>query len=161
MNIKRKLILLVALLVVGAFLIPGCATGPKYSPVTSTPNDKALIFVFEKSRTLGLGAANSYKIFVNGKHITNMWTGGYFPYLAEPGPSAMAMDLRVTPLTGLLAALEEEIQGPRFDAEAGRTYYVEVRLGFESGLGKYTLELVDETTGAQEVRKGRMTEKIE
>lgn len=157
MNTKKNSVSLIGLMMVVVLLLPGCMTGPKFSSVSSVPGDKALIYVYRKGNVLG--SAASHKIVINGKHVTNMWTGGYYPYFADPGSVVMAMDLRATPFIGIAGLIEGEREHLRFTAEAGKTYYVKFKLG--SGFGSPTMALVDEATGSREVRNCSMTKRIE
>lgn len=107
-----------------------------------------------------LGSAASHKIVVNGKHITNMWSGGYYPYCVTPGEVVMAMDLRSTAGVVIAGAIEGERERLRFNAKKGGTYYVEFRFG-KKGVGSPTMVLVDISIGAKEIQHCKLTQKIE
>ena len=79
---KNKKYWIVILLALG--LIQGCASlGPAYKDVSSIPEDKALVYIYRPSWLQG--AALSYYVYVNDKIITKLYSGGYYPYIAEPG----------------------------------------------------------------------------
>jgi hypothetical protein len=94
-----------------------------FNTARSVPPDKALIYIYRVSHTLG--AANAYEIFANGKPITRLGNGGYYDFVTAPGQIQFAW--RVHDAVSPLMAMMVNSGGPHpactLDAEAGHTYY--------------------------------------
>lgn len=62
----------------------GCAPtlGQVYKNVEAVPSNKALVYIYRPS---GMGAAVYYDVKANGKVVTTLYNGGYYPYFTDPG----------------------------------------------------------------------------
>ena len=62
----------------------GCAPtlDQVYKKVEVMPSNKALVYIYRPS---GMGAAIYYDVKANGKVVTTLYSGSYYPYVADPG----------------------------------------------------------------------------
>jgi len=115
-------------------LLSGCATalnkptGPAFSPQTVSRPDKALIFFYRPTGE-SFGYGRVYSLEVNGKIITDLPYGGYYPYETEPGKLLIAADLNKGEKHRIGVGLVDYYLRPdaaKVDivAEAGHIYYV-------------------------------------
>ena len=128
------------------FFIQSCASwgafkdGPKFEPHKSTDNNKALIYIY-KAIAYGLG---EYPVIINGKIVTIIKKGGYFPYEVEPGNVEVVLVEHVSDLSdvftkGLVLTLIPDITHELYlNVKAGETYYIR-----EDGGGEVDIEEVD------------------
>src|SRR5215469_1566441 len=125
--------------IVGVVLLPlsGCATlGPTYSADTTTPKDKATIYVYRESGFVG--GAVAYMVRANGIDVSPLPSGGYFIYHAEPGEVEFS-------------AKTEAQTSVTVDAKAGEVYYVKGTVGVGVFVGHPHLVLVPKEVGAKEI----------
>jgi hypothetical protein len=88
----------------------GCAsTGPAFQKVESIPPGKGLVYIYRPSTFHG--AALVPMIVVKDFHALPLKSGGYYTYVAPPGPISIAINH-----TGRRTV--------DFDVKPGETYYV-------------------------------------
>lgn len=149
----------IAFIIFLSVFLTGCASGPKFSPVTSVAPEKALVYMYRTSALFG--SASSYRIWINDAHVTDMGNGGYYPYLADPGELVFKMKVNTDILQvlgiGLLHfVLEKEKPVLKIHVEAGKTYYVKHKWSSLMKMGNVAvMVLVDEETGLREIVKCR------
>ncbi|MBN2020816.1 MAG: DUF2846 domain-containing protein [Sedimentisphaerales bacterium] len=137
-----------------SMFLAGCASGPVFSPVTSIPTGKALVYMYRTSSFVG--SANSYKIWINDIHVTDMGNGGYYPYLADPGELTFKMKVitDILHFGGAHFLLEKEKPVLKIHVEAGKTYYVKHEWDSQATISNLAvMVLVDEETGSREIVK--------
>jgi len=142
--------------------LTGCASGPKFSPVTSVAPEKALVYMYRTSSFVG--SDNTYRIWINDTHVTDMGNGGYYPYIADPGELAFKIKIRPTILNfGAMHLLAEKEQVVlKIQVEAGKTYYVKHKWSSQMKLANVALMvLVDEETGSREIVKCKKAKSFE
>ena len=114
--------------------VAGCTfndpTGPKFFPQALSGPDKALIY-FYRSPGESFGYDRTYFLSVNGRKITDLLHGGYFPYETGPGTLALLSDVNksLRMMMPLATAVIEAAANPdaaklEMEVEAGKTYYV-------------------------------------
>jgi len=131
-----------------AFLIPamllglaGCGPrGPAFTPVAQLPENKALVYIY---RVGGLGAAVTYTVRTGNEEIVDLQTGGYFPYLAEPG------EREFWARTEAKASTTEHLR-------AGETYYLRGGIGVGFFVGHPKLAFVSREVGEKEIKSCRL-----
>lgn len=114
----------------------GCATGADFQAVASPPPGKALVYLFRERRVVG--SAGMFNVYANKTMIVKMKSGGYFPYITDPGDLILSHEIAFGPLMILPAAIDRASDAKghellRLSIEANHTYYVEWKLG---GWGK-------------------------
>jgi hypothetical protein len=141
----RILAVVVTCLSVVSFL--GCASGPAFHPPSEARPDLALIYIY---RTQTFGGANQPAVMIDGRQVTNLRPKGYSAHFVHPH--------KVEISAGSTQFIDEKDSRVVIDAEAGKTYYIQGKLGFGKKLGAPVLALVDEGTGAKEIQRCRLIE---
>lgn len=125
----------------------GCASGPAFQPPPEARPNLALIYIY---RTQTFGGANQPAVMIDGRQATNLRPKGYSAHYVRPHKVEIsATSTRFT---------EEKDSKLVLDAEAGKVYYIRGKLGFGKISGTPVLTLVDESSGAKEIRKCRLVE---
>lgn len=116
----RRVIAQIAAVVVFGTAI-GCAPtlGDAYKRVETVPSAKALVYIYRPS---GLGGAVYYDVKANGKVVTTLYNGTYYPYVTDPGEIEFS-------------AKTEASDEVTIDAKTNQTYFLRgtVGLGFFVG----------------------------
>jgi hypothetical protein len=73
----------------------GCASGPPFERAGVSPNT-AVIYVYRKPSLVG--ANTEYRLFANNQYVTNIVNGGYYSYVANPGPVNFAFVYGANPI---------------------------------------------------------------
>jgi hypothetical protein len=111
-----------------------------------------VVYVYRKGNFVG--AATESHIFVNGKHLTKLRNSAYAPALVSPGPVLFSTLPRINwalPVLAALSSLEQkQYERLRFDAEAGKTYYVQWSIGDK-------MKLVDAKNGERDIQGLRLS----
>ncbi|MDD5321203.1 MAG: hypothetical protein PHD43_11440 [Methylococcales bacterium] len=72
-------------IILASALIVGCsASGPAFKPVDPIPAGKGVVYIYRQPGGMGSGAYGT--VTANKTPITKILTGGYFPYISNPGP---------------------------------------------------------------------------
>jgi hypothetical protein len=107
-------------------LLFGCA-GPKFSAVASVPPNKAVVYIYRKA-ALG-GVLGNHHIFVNGKPVASLYSGSYYPYLADPGTNCLSskmVSLAIAINMTMNAQFKHQVCC--LNVEPGKTYYVQFEI---------------------------------
>jgi hypothetical protein len=113
-------------------ILMGVATGcaptltQVYKKVDAVPTDKAVIYIYRSS---GLGGLVYYDVKANGKVVTTLYSGTYYPYLSEPGEIEFS-------------AKTEASDSVTLDAKAGQIYYLKGTVGIGFFVGHPHLTVV-------------------
>jgi hypothetical protein len=127
--------LVIVLLLSAVSLLSGCASGPRYTPDTNAPRDKATVYIYRPST---FGAAITYPVSANGTELAVLPSHGYFVYYATPGETEFT-------------AKTEAKTSVTLDTKAGETYYVKGSMGFGVLIGHPHLTQVTNDVGAKEI----------
>ncbi|MFZ4699587.1 MAG: hypothetical protein ACOYMG_06015 [Candidatus Methylumidiphilus sp.] len=72
-------------LILAATLITGCsASGPAFKPIDPIPAGKGVVYIYREPGIVGSGVYGT--VTANKTPLTKIKTGGYFPYISDPGP---------------------------------------------------------------------------
>ena len=113
---KGRRFVVQSLVVAFAAILFGCGGGQLgeiYKRAESIPSDKTLIYIYRVPSIVG--HIHSVDIDVNGKEITSLSEGAYYPYLSDPGEVEVS--------TKMVIARGESVT---VDGKAGQVYYLEV-----------------------------------
>lgn len=136
-----------------ALALTGCVT-PNFQPVTTVPEDKALVYFYRKAHISG--ARGTHRLYVNGEFVGLLPNGGYFPYFATPGTNLVSSSFANTvTLFGapLPMSLLDESHLFSLTAEAGQTYYLQFKIATTWGP---KMVQMDSKAGAREIEKCRL-----
>jgi hypothetical protein len=130
---KRIGYFMLAIIMAGILIVSGCATpGPSFKQVENIPPDKAVIYIYHAG-----GSNHLFFLQANGKDVTAIKKGLYYPYITDPGMIEFTAKTMGTFSITL-------------DAKAGQTYYLKgsVPPGFSP---TPSLVLVSSEIGAKEI----------
>jgi len=128
-------------------LMSGCATlGGNYETVSIIPEDKAVVYIYRPSRFVG--SAIKPKVYAGDKLITQLVSGGYYPYFVSPG--------RVE-----LWAKTEAKSSVEFLAEPGKTYFVKGTIGMGILVGRPKLEMMSADIAREEITDCKRVPEVE
>jgi len=115
----------------------GCAPtlGDAYKKVESVPSTKALIYIYRPS---GMGGAVYYDVKANGKVVTTLYSGSYYPYIADPGEIEFS-------------AKTEASDEVTIDAKANQTYFLRGSVGLGFFVGHPHLTVVPAEEAEKEI----------
>jgi hypothetical protein len=133
------------------------AQGPTpASPPTAPSAGKALVCIFRTSRFTG--SASHDELFVNGVHLAKLLNGEYACTETDPGTVVISGLTKMYYGSAIMSAgaalndaRKKENERIRFEAEAGKAYYLKWTAGTMATDVKVTP--VDAATGAKEVGK--------
>lgn len=120
----------------------GCASGPKFTPDTGVPANRAAVYVYRPGT---LGAAIQPHVTANGVPLAALKPQGYFVYRAAPGELE-------------LAAHTESTTSVTLDIKAGESYYVKGSIGLGFFVGHPHLVIVSNDVGAKEITECKLVE---
>ncbi len=127
----------------------GCASGPRFEPMTSIPADKAVVYVYRPKQVIGWGGlfpVNSpWIVCPNGEKCVDLRQGGYCVFEMSPGTNIFTSSL-VSP-SALLDVIHNHEELCRTNFEAAKTYY----LKFSVGATRAKLKLVEPETAVAEL----------
>jgi len=131
------------ILAASVLAISGCAAtlGPQFEAVTAVPSGKALVYIYRTPKFAGGGV--SYEIHHGDKIITRLSSGGYYPYITDPGEVE-------------IWAKTESRASVTLNLKAGETKYVKGEVGMGFFVGRPKLQVVDNATGAEEITQCKL-----
>lgn len=133
MTTCRRLILVPFMLLA----LAGCAAkGPAFRPAQEVPPNKALVYIY---RLGGMGSGVTYTVKTGDEEIVSLSSGGYYPYLADPG------EREFWARTEAKATATEQLR-------AGETYYLKGGIGIGFFVGHPKLAFVSRAVGESEVK---------
>jgi hypothetical protein len=134
---RNKFFFVIAM-VFAAFFITGCASGPKYTPISpvDVPGDKALVYIYRTA--IPIGVAVAYEVMAGEQKVVSLQNGGYYPCLVTPGSVEFW-------------AMTEAKSSVTLNLEAGKTYYIRgsVTMGFF--VGHPLLEIIPADQAEKEI----------
>ena len=124
-----------------AFFLAGCATGPKFSEISSSIKepaaDKGRIYIY---RTAVLGAAVQPEVKLNGEVVGKAVPNGFFYVDRGPG------DYKITTSTEVDRHLSLTL-------DKDQTRYVRLNISMGFFVGHVYPELVENSVGKQEIQQ--------
>jgi hypothetical protein len=134
---KALKMLLVSFVILG---LTACATGPKFSEMSSTIGqikpDKGRVYIYRKT---ALGAAIQPKVKLNGKEIGKAVPKGFFYVDLAPGQYVIETSTEVD-------------RRLSFELEKGQTKYVRLNISMGFFAGHVYPELVESSVGEKEIQ---------
>jgi hypothetical protein len=166
-RIKRAFRLSAAFLLAGYalalfFALPVALAQDSKTPSVVPPPSagKATVCIYRVGRFTG--SASHDELFVNGVHVGKLLNGEYVSTEVAPGTVVISGltkmyygSVIMSAGAALNDARKKENERIRFEAEAGKTYYLKWTAGTMATMVKVTP--VDEVTGAKEMRKLHLT----
>jgi Protein of unknown function (DUF2846) len=142
-------------------LLSGCTfnapTGPTFSPHQLSGSDKALVYFYRPSGE-SFGYDRTYFLAVNGRKVTDLLHGGYFPHEVSPGKLAVLSDINrslrmMMPLAtaAIEAAANPDAARLEMEVEAGKTYYIQMHPETHTFHFTPHLTLVTKDVGEKEI----------
>jgi Protein of unknown function (DUF2846) len=115
----------------------GCAPtlGDAYKRVEAVPSAKALVYIYRPS---GMGGAVYYDVKANGKVVTTLYSGSYYPYVTDPGEIEFS-------------AKTEASDEVTIDAKANQTYFLRGSVGLGFFVGHPHLTVVPAEEAEKEI----------
>ena len=122
-------------------ILCGCSAplGAKFEPIT-TLSDETLIYYYRPSRFLGSGV--HYTVEENGKPVTKLYNGGYYPALTTPGQKTIKAGSSTV----------------SFFAERGRTYFIRGKEHMGLFIYHPSIKLVPNSKAWREIQNCRIIE---
>lgn len=116
----------------------GCAPtlGQVYKNVEAVPNNKALVYIYRPSGMMG--GSVYYDVKANGKVVTTLYSGSYYPYFTDPGEIEFS-------------AKTEASDEVTIDAKANQTYFLRGSVGLGFFVGHPHLTVVSPEEAATEI----------
>lgn len=106
-----------------------------YKKVEGFPSNKALVYIYRPS---GMGAAVYYDVKANGKVVTTLYSGSYYPFVTEPGEIEFS-------------AKTEASDEVTLDAKPSQTYFLRGSVGLGFFVGHPHLTIVPADEAEQEI----------
>jgi hypothetical protein len=133
-NIKSSLLSVTVLL--GAIFLTSCgASGPSFTQVTP-PAGKGVVYIYRQSSMIGPGVFGTAK--VNGRPITKIKNGGYYPYIATPGNNHFEITTEATNEANVMV-------------EKGSQKYLKTTVGMGLLVGRLKFSEVSPEIGKNEI----------
>jgi hypothetical protein len=153
-----------ALLLFGS-LAPASAQDAKPVPPPTAPSaGKALVYIYRVGRFTG--SASHDHLYVNGVYLAYLKNGEYAGMEVSPGkvvvtglPEMYTVDIFTAAGSAVNDATRKENERIRFEAEAGKTYYLKWTAGTMATSIKVTQ--MDPEVGAREMNKLHLAKPVE
>ncbi|WP_045225046.1 DUF2846 domain-containing protein [Methyloterricola oryzae] len=130
-----------------AAVTSGCSTAaPHFKPAEAIPPGKGVVYIYRQPRIAGSGVVGT--ITANKVAIVRIRSGGYFPYISEPGRVNFAVKSEVTD--------EADV-----NVEAGKATYLKVSIGSGFRMSQFNLSEVPLELGSLEITECRLLPPIE
>lgn len=141
---KIKLALInLSLFLFGVLLMSGCAPtlGPAFHKTDYVPDDIGLVYIYRPAKAFGGGV--SYDVKANGKVVTTLYSGGYYPYLTDQDEIEFS-------------AKTETTSSVTIGVKAGQTYYLKGTVGIGFLVGRPHLVIVPNEIGEKEIAECKL-----
>lgn len=127
--------ILVLAILLGIAISCAPTLGQVYKKVDVIPSDKAIVYIYRPS---GMGALVYYDVKANGKVVTTLYSGTYFPYAADPGEIEFS-------------AKTEASDSVTIDVKASQTYFLKGTVGVGFFVGHPHLTVVPAEVAENEI----------
>lgn len=120
-----------------AVFAAGCsASGAAFKPLEPIPSDKGVVYIYRQPSFVGSAVYGT--VTADAKPVTKIQNGGYYPYVASPGPVHFEVTTEATN--------EADV-----DVEAGKAKYLKTTIGMGFLVGHLSLTEVSSEIGKQEI----------
>jgi len=134
------------LLILTSALIVGCsASGPVFKPVDPIPVGKGVVYIYREPGFVGSGVYGT--VTANKEPIAKIKTGGYFPYLSNPGSVHFEVSTEATN--------EADVT-----VESGKEKYLKTTVGMGFFVGHLKFSEVSPEIGKKEISECKLLEPI-
>jgi hypothetical protein len=129
-----------------ALSLAGCtASGPAFKPVQPIPDGKGVVYIYREPGFVGSGVYGT--VTANKAPITKIRTGGYYPYVANPGPVHFEVSTEATNEADLTV-------------ETGKEKYLKTTVGMGFFVGHLKFSEVSPEIGRKEIGECKLLEPI-
>jgi len=143
-QLHRKL---TGLLILTSILMTGCSvSGPAFKPVDPIPEGKGVVYIYRQPGFAGGGVYGT--VTADKTAITKIKNGGYFPYIANPGPVHFEVSTEATN--------EADVT-----VEAGKEKYLKTTVGMGFFVGHLKFSEVSPAIGKSEIGECKLLDPIE
>lgn len=137
---------LLAIAFVVLIVATGCASnGPKFTPVSSIPPGKGVVYVYRQPKFAGSAVYGTVK--ANDVPITKVRSGGYYPYITDPGTVHFSVTTEATNTADVTVKASEE-------------KYLKTTIGMGFFVGHLKLSEVSPEIGKREIGECELLEPI-
>jgi len=133
-----------ALMLLTAALLTGCgASGPSFRKIDPVASGQGVVYIYRQPAGLGMGVHGTVR--ANGKAITDVKNGGYYPYVGPPGN--VKFEVRT-----------EATNEATINVESGVEKYLKVTVGMGLFVGHLHLTEVAPDIGKKEITECKLLE---
>lgn len=133
-----------ALMLVVAALLTGCgASGPGFKRIDAPADGQGVVYIYRQPS--GLGMAVHGTVRANGKVVTDVKNGGYYPYVGSPGDTKFEIRTEAT-------------NEATINVETGVEKYLKVTVGMGFFVGHLHLTEVSPEIGKREIAECKLLE---
>lgn len=132
------------------------ASGPQFSDYTDISDDKALVYIYRQAEKWGYD--RNYALRANGEPVAILRSGGYIPYIADPGMVRFSATLNfnlamvMIPAQGVSDTVTDQDDLINLDLERGKTYFLKFHQEVHPLHFTPKMYLVANDVGRQEIR---------
>ena len=135
------------LIIFAVAVIAGCsASGPAFKPVDPIPAGQGVVYIYREPGIVGSGVYGT--VTANKTPITKIKTGGYFPYLSNPGPVHFEVSTEATN--------EADVT-----VESGKEKFLKTTIGMGFFVGHLKFSEVSPEIGKKEISECKLLEPIQ
>ena len=123
--------------------VSACAPslGQEYKRIEVVPPNKGIVYIYRPSSFIG--GAVYYDVKANGKVVTTLYKGGYYPYIADPGEIEFS-------------AKTEGSDSATIDVKLNQVYYLKGTVGVGFLVGRPHLTVVGADVGEAEIAECKL-----
>ena len=127
-----------------ALLAAGCsASGAAFTRVSPIPEGKGVVYIYRQPSFVGGGVYGTVK--ANDVPVTQIKNGGYYPYVANPGPVQFSVTTEATNTADVTV-------------KSGEETYLKTTVGMGFFIGHLKLTEVSSQIGEEEIRECKLLE---
>jgi hypothetical protein len=152
MNKKYIYIILILFCAIFVFSCAAGLQGPLFKPVSEIPKDKSIIYIYRINDKIN----TEFIINYFDKELCVLQNNGYFPYIIDQGKVELTSKVQFKMFaTGIL---DQAIANPTqliFEAQAGKTYYIECKAD-ELGGQELSINKVPDKYGRNRIKECKL-----
>ncbi|MBT9097525.1 hypothetical protein KFZ76_07360 [Methylovulum psychrotolerans] len=138
---------LLALIILALTATTGCSvSGPAFKPLDPIPANKGVVYIYRAPSFVGGGTYGT--VTANSTPITKIKNGGYFPYIANPGPVHFEVSTEATNEADVIV-------------ELGKEKYLKTTIGMGFLVGHLKFSEVSSEIGKKEISECNLLEPVE
>jgi len=134
-------------IILAATLVAGCsASGPTFKPIDPIPAGKGVVYIYREPGIVGSGVYGT--VTANKTPLTKIKTGGYFPYISNPGPVHFEVSTEATNEADVIV-------------EPGKEKYLKTTIGMGFFVGHLKFSEVSPEIGKKEIGECKLLDPIQ